>query len=50
MYSELSTEIFYRFLRSEHFARFLEDREDPDGLKRKRQKLEEFFGMEIVVS
>jgi len=47
VYAELSTELFYRFLRSEHFARYLEDKEDPDGSIRRREKLEEFFGMEI---
>ena len=49
VYAELSTDLFYRFLRSEHFARYLEDKEDPDGSKRRRSKLEYFFGLELKV-
>ena len=47
VYAELSTDVFYRFLSSEYYARYLDDREDPDGSKRRRTKLEYFFGVEL---
>jgi hypothetical protein len=49
VYAELSTDVFYRFLSSEHYARYVEDREDPDGSKRRRAKLEYFFGTQLKV-
>jgi hypothetical protein len=45
--AELSTELLYRFLRSPHLKKALEIKDDPEGGKRRREKLEKFFGVKI---
>ena len=49
VHSELSTEMLYRFLRSSHLKKALLDKDDPEGAKRRREKLEKFFGVTIEI-
>ena len=45
----LSTEMMPRFLRSDILRRYLFERPDSPETQQSRKKLEDFFGMELVV-